>query len=405
MYGLPLFETHDSSVLVDYPEGGSYSACAVLKWSCLFLYEGDTEDNEALLDSYPLTSPFNRSVGIKFLSKKELKIRHPNSESPIVITFDSSRDAKKWFNTFEQNVTVDELETRFQKVRLLGQDGCKKVYQVRDAESSYDEDIALKVIPAEELEGFNEVGIMSSISHRNVLRAYEIVHTKENVSIFMRFMNQGSLYDVTSKYGPVPEVVARDIMRKVLCGIQYLHRNRIAHRDIKPGNIMLDYDADRHDTKLIVKIGDFGLAGELAHRDVFAKWETGGTHGYKAYERVRNRKYGLPADIFSCGVVLYEMLTGKYLFHRDDPQDTTDAIIRGYRPSRKDGLSKEVTCLIGSMVEKDQHLRMDAAEALEHPWFSEADEECTSDDLRSFFYPTCSSSSTSSESESSSSSS
>ena len=204
------------------------------------------------------------------------------------------------------------LGERYHIVRQLGEGGMGEVYLARDKE--LDRDVALKVIridlasnPAI-LERFKrEIQLSSNITHKNILRVYDLGEANGVKFLTMQFVQGRDLSAVMRREAPlsVPRVV--EIFRQICEGLQAAHEQGVIHRDLKPQNIMID---DREH----VLITDFGLAKSLNYGTLTEAGKVIGTPHYMSPEQVKGVELDQRSDIYSLGIILYEMLTGTLPF-------------------------------------------------------------------------------------------
>ena len=148
-------------------------------------------------------------------------------------------------------------------------------------------------------------------------------------------------------------------MKKVLSALQYCHSQGIMHRDIKPENIMFGEGGD-------IRLIDFGFAVKCNNRR--ALLPVAGTPFYIAPE-VLDSEYGVECDIWSLGVVIYQLLTGNMPFDGKSLDGIFNSIRKGVF-KMPDNLSVEAKDLISKMIRIDPNLRIRAKEALKHPWIT-----------------------------------
>lgn len=137
---------------------------------------------------------------------------------------------------------------------------------------------------------------------------YDVINTKETLFIVMEYMEGGMLYDALAKEKFFSEKRASQVMRSLFEALGFLHQNDIVHRDVKPENVL----CTGKEWPLTVKLADFGLA-DVIMEDNFGDKSVGGMYGtpfFVAPEVIRGEKYGPEVDIWSCGVFLYNMLSG-----------------------------------------------------------------------------------------------
>ena len=182
-------------------------------------------------------------------------------------------------------------------------------------------------------------------------------------------MNRGSLQFVLEFCGALNEEVLRSIAQQSLMGLYHLHLAKKVHRDIKPGNILLNHKGE-------VKIGDFGIVGQLDH--TLAMHQTFvGTTIYMSPERITSEHYSYPADIWSLGLSLFTLGTGQFpyatihgywglvhaLTQQPPPRLPTGPPSPGTEPFSADFRDFIDRCLV-----KDPLHRWSAAQLLGHPW-------------------------------------
>jgi Tol biopolymer transport system component len=217
----------------------------------------------------------------------------------------------------------------------LGKGGMGEVYRAHDTKLG--RDVAIKVLPSrlahdpERLARFErEAKVLASLNHPHIAQIYGIEESSAGRALVMELVPGKTLS------GPLPLAEALNIARQIAEALQAAHNKNIVHRDLKPANIMLTPDGT-------VKVLDFGLA-KLAERAApeggdpsqsptltLGATEAGmimGTAAYMAPEQARGQEVDRRADIWAFGVVLYEMLTGKPLFHGETISDILAAVLK-----------------------------------------------------------------------------
>lgn len=148
----------------------------------------------------------------------------------------------------------------------------------------------------------NEIKILKQLDHPNIVKLYEIYSDQDNIYLITEFLEGGELFDLILKTRHFNENIAARIMKQLFQAINYCHSKNIVHRDLKPENLLLQA-ADKFDIKVI----DFGLSRTFdANKVMCSKL---GTPFYIAPE-VLKQKYNEKCDIWSCGVILYILLSG-----------------------------------------------------------------------------------------------
>jgi serine/threonine-protein kinase len=202
------------------------------------------------------------------------------------------------------------LADRYRIVGLLGKGGMGEVYRADDLKLR--QPVALKFLPEalskdpKKLERFlHEVRVARQVSHPNVCRVYDISEADGQHFISMEYVDGEDLSAVLRRMGRPSKEKALQIARQLCAGLAAAHDKGVLHRDLKPHNVMIDGQGR-------VRITDFGLAGfaeDFTGKEVYA-----GTPAYMAPEQLAGRGVSVKSDIYSLGVVLSELFTGKRLF-------------------------------------------------------------------------------------------
>jgi serine/threonine-protein kinase len=255
------------------------------------------------------------------------------------------------------------LGSRYRIVALLGRGGMGEVYRADDLELG--QSVALKFLPPgvatdpRELARFrNEVRVARQIAHPNVCRVYDIGEADGHVFLSMEYIDGEDLSAVLRRMGRPTEDKACEIARQVALGLAAAHEAGMLHRDLKPANIMIDGRGR-------ARITDFGLAGlavELARGGQVA-----GTPAYMAPEQFADGTVSVRSDIYSLGLVLYELFTGKRAFDAKNAaelraQHDTSSITSPSTLAR--GITPAVERLILHCLERDPDSRPPSAYAV-----------------------------------------
>lgn len=232
---------------------------------------------------------------------------------------------------------------------LIACGGMGAVYQA--TQRSLDRPVAIKILPREFSKdeafrsGFEaEAKAMAKLNHPNLIGVYDFGEVDGMLFIVMEYVHGKSLYH-SARGRQVEESEALRIVSDVCHGLAHAHEHGILHRDIKPGNILLDENANP-------KIGDFGLARAL-ESEIQEGEQIFGTPGYTAPEVVEPPfTFDHRADIFSVGVMLYELLTGR-------TPDSTEAL-----PSHLQVSNPRVNAIIEKATDPDPNLRFSSAKEL-----------------------------------------
>ncbi len=218
----------------------------------------------------------------------------------------------------------------------------------------------------------NDLKVLSKNKCQNIVGFYGAFFTEGNVKILLEFMNMDSLEKAlkkikSKKLAPpcIPENILSIITRQILLGLYHLHKEKLIHRDIKPANILINSEG-------IVKITDFGISRSLDSDQNFSHTFVG-SRSYMSPERMMGKYYSFPSDIWSVGLVIYELATGEepYGDGKDFLTQITK-IVEGAEPRLNSNIfSKEFCDFIEKTVKKEPEKRLNVEELLNHPWITE----------------------------------
>lgn len=184
------------------------------------------------------------------------------------------------------------------------------------------------------------------------------------------------LFDRISK-GPISEIEANSYFKPLVAAISHCHRMGIAHRDLKPDNVLFD-SRDR------LRLADFGSAEWFGANERRMMTGVVGTPYYVAPEVLSGREYNEKVDVWSLGVILYIMLAGVPPFYGESAAETFEAVLRGNLrfPTRIfRSVSPEAKDLLRKMLCKDVSRRLSAEQVLRHPWVINGGETRSLDDM------------------------
>ena len=217
----------------------------------------------------------------------------------------------------EELSTGSTFAGRYQIIEELGKGGMGKVYKAHDTEIK--EKVALKLLKPEiaadkkTIERFqNELKFARKISHRNVCRMYDLNKEEGSYYITMEYVPGEDLKSTIIRIGQFPIAKTISIAKQVCEGLEEAHRLDVVHRDLKPQNIMIDKEGN-------VRIMDFGIARSVTGKGITGAGVMIGTPEYMSPEQVEGKDVDQRSDIYSLGVILYEMVTGRVPFEGDTP--------------------------------------------------------------------------------------
>jgi serine/threonine protein kinase/tetratricopeptide (TPR) repeat protein len=303
--------------------------------------------------------------GIKFCSECGTRIRGHLPDSPES-------------GTCPQNSLTRTLETmptelargtvfagRYEIIEELGKGGMGKVYKVFDREVQAK--MALKLIKPEvsadknTIDRFrNELKIARDISHKNICRMYDLGREAGNYFITMEYVSGEDLKSFIRRSRQLVVGTAIFIAKQVCDGLTEAHRVGVVHRDLKPGNIMIDKEGN-------AKIMDFGIARSISVKGITGAGVMVGTPEYMSPEQVEGKETDQRSDIYSLGIILYEMLTGQVPFEGDTPF-TIGVKQKSEIPKDPRGLNAQIpqdlSRLVLKCLEKDKERRYQNADEL-----------------------------------------
>ncbi|MCO6509833.1 MAG: serine/threonine protein kinase [Aridibacter famidurans] len=202
------------------------------------------------------------------------------------------------------------LAERYRIVGLIGRGGMGEVYKAEDLK--LEQTVALKFLPEdlsrdeEALKRFvGEVRSARQVSHPNVCRVFDMGDTDGLYYISMEFIEGDDLSMLLNRIGRLPSDKAVEVSRQICLGLAAIHKAGILHRDLKPANIIIDSKGE-------ARITDFGIAGIEA--DVQGPESRVGTPAYMSPEQITGKEVTQQSDIYSLGLLLYEIFTGKQAF-------------------------------------------------------------------------------------------
>jgi serine/threonine-protein kinase len=231
------------------------------------------------------------------------------------------------------------LANRYRVIGLLGRGGMGEVYRANDLKLG--QPVALKFLPestagnARMLARFHaEVRIARQVSHPNVCRVYDIGELEGCPYISMEYVDGEDLDSLLHRIGRLSGDKAIEMARSLCAGLTAAHDKGVLHRDLKPANIMIDARGQ----VLIMDFGLAGLAGQIADGEIRS-----GTPLYMAPEQLAGKEVSVRSDIYSLGLVLYEMFTGRRAFH--DPA-------RRSAPASASSLVKDIDPAIERLIQR-----------------------------------------------------
>jgi calcium-dependent protein kinase len=210
-----------------------------------------------------------------------------------------------------------------------------------------------------------EIRVLRTLDHPNILRCYELFEDRSRFYIVMELCSGGELFDAIAKRRSLSEAQAAKVMHQLLSCVAYCHEKKVIHRDLKPENILLE----DNDGELNIKVADFGSSAFIDPSGRLSGCF--GSAYYVAPEVVEGSAYNEKCDLWSCGIILFIMLTGKPPYEGTNERQILENVRRKpFNPSNYqfNGVSSEAIDLIYKLLKIDSRQRLSAAEAVNHPW-------------------------------------
>ncbi|XP_048189839.1 sperm motility kinase Z-like [Perognathus longimembris pacificus] len=212
----------------------------------------------------------------------------------------------------------------------------------------------------------NEVDIVKNIHHPHVIRTYQVIQGERYVHLVLEMATKGDLLSwLIELQRRLYEDEARRFLKQIASGIVYLHQNRIAHRDLKPDNILLDEKGN-------AKVGDLGLSVRIAPGQLLT--DKCGAFIFRAPELYLQEEYdGFKVDLWGLGTILFFMVMGKFPFKMTTYQQLRAKIINGQYEIPFYLTSKGLSILL-KLLTVDPKQRPDIQQIMAHPWFDRVEE-------------------------------
>ncbi|XP_030468917.2 CBL-interacting serine/threonine-protein kinase 1 [Syzygium oleosum] len=273
---------------------------------------------------------------------------------------------------------------KYELGRTLGEGNFGKVKFAADVESG--QGFAVKIIDKAKIINLKitdqikrEIGTLKLLKHPNVVRLHEVLASKTKIYMVLEYATGGELFDRIASRGRLPEAEGRKLFQQLIDGVSYCHDKGVFHRDLKLENILVDSRGN-------IKITDFGLSALPQHfRDDGLLHTTCGSPNYVAPEVLKNRGYdGSTSDVWSCGVILYAILTGYLPFDDRNLAVLYQKIFKGEAHIPK-WLSPGAKSLIRQILDPNPvtRLTMDGIKA--DNWFRQDYNPANPDDEESIF--------------------
>lgn len=258
------------------------------------------------------------------------------------------------------------LGNRYEIIRKVGDGGMAFVYEAKDR--LLNRTVAVKVLRPEFVDDDEFLGkfkreaeAVASLSHPNIVNVYDVGEDGKVHYIVMEFIDGQNLKDIIKNEGTLDEYTALDITKQIAKALSAAHKKGIIHRDIKPHNILISNEGR------IVKVADFGIAKAVSNSTMTNIGSIIGSVHYFSPEQAKGKYVTNNADLYSLGIVLYEMIIGKVPFRGDSPisialQHINDEI--EFTQEEKVNIPQSVRTIIKKLTEKSSTDRYQSAEEL-----------------------------------------
>ncbi|HBF8505519.1 PASTA domain-containing Ser/Thr kinase PrkC [Clostridioides difficile] len=258
------------------------------------------------------------------------------------------------------------LGNRYEIIRKIGDGGMAFVYEAKDR--LLNRTVALKVLRPEFVDDDEfltkfkrEAEAVASLSHPNIVNVYDVGEDGKVHYIVMEFVDGKNLKEIIQDEGILDEYTALDITKQIAMALSAAHKKGIIHRDIKPHNILISNEGR------VVKVADFGIAKAVSNSTMTNIGSIIGSVHYFSPEQAKGKFVTNNADLYSLGIVLYEMLIGKVPFRGDSPisialQHINDDI--DFTSEEKVRIPQSVRTTIKKLTEKSSADRYQTAEEL-----------------------------------------
>ena len=299
-------------------------------------------------------------------------ISSPNTIPPGTSLPDLTEEIKVRPGQFIQFHSGSYLQD-YNSVKVVGEGAFGKVYLaehkgtlVQRAVKELDKSKAEKNQQSRFIE---EVEILARLDHPNILKLFELYEDEKQYFVVSELLTGGELFDYLIKIGHLSETSAARIMYQILSAVTYCHQNNIVHRDLKPENLLLETPPSDTD-EIIIKVIDFGTSSLFTPSTSLHKRI--GTPYYIAPE-VLGMNYTEKCDVWSCGVILYILLSGYPPFPGKNNEEILRKVKTGqfnFHHSVFRSVSTEAKTLIRRMLVMDPTARCTAESALQDPWIT-----------------------------------
>lgn len=310
------------------------------------------------------------NANLQKVSPESFKIPAVPSNRPLCTKSNMNENKEQPSSSAKNDMKKDEKKktwslSDFDLGRALGKGKFGNVYLAREKESHYV--VALKVLFKSQIlyseiehQVRREVEIQCRLRHPNILRMYGYFHDEKRVYLILEYAKHGALYKLLKTHGRFDEKTAAIYIRDLTKALIYCHSKKVIHRDIKPENLLIGHNWE-------LKIADFGWS---VHSPSSRRMTLCGTLDYLSPEMIEGKPHSYEVDVWSLGVLCYELLVGLPPFEAQDSHLTYKKI-RYVIIKYPEYISDKAKNLMGQLLVINPEQRLSLANVLQHPWILE----------------------------------
>ncbi|CAD8098248.1 unnamed protein product [Paramecium sonneborni] len=279
---------------------------------------------------------------------------------------------------------IKKFEEEYEMMEILGE-GCLGLVK-RIVNKKTQEEFAVKIVQTQDDEIIRNMIIefksLQKLNHDNIVKVHKLYidfyngfQSESKAYAVMELIKGKEMFEVINELGHYSENVAKELFKQLLSAIEYMHRNGICHRDLKPNNILCVQNKNQ------IKVTDFNVSkfsdsykefGDLKEIEKIEMWTYTGTVAFSAPEIFTGEGYNQMVDMWSAGCILYSMLSGQLPFISEYLNDLIEQIKEAqiqFPDNLFNQISKEAKDLVSQLLQKDSTQRPQPDDALKHAWF------------------------------------
>ena len=282
---------------------------------------------------------------------------------------------------FNSDILISQVKTDpfkdYKEIKVLGQGSFAKVLLVKNNVTGLIR--AMKIIKKKkilnsaspgstDIEILNEINVLKQIDHPNIVKIFEFYNSEDAYYLITEYCEGGELFKIINEKKKLTEIQCAYVMYQILSAIKYCHKLKIMHRDLKPENILI-YKHNKNKDYFDVKICDFGTS-QIFQKGEWQNQPCGSVY-YVAPE-VIHKKYNSKCDLWSCGVIMFMLLSNKAPFGGKNDRDILRNVLSAkYNVNFLHNCSDTTLDLISKLLEKDYKIRINADKAMNHKFFTQ----------------------------------